>query len=377
MNNKNVISIVLNNFTNDSRVLKEGVSLQNAGYNVTVIALHENDLLEYEQVQALPIHRVRLKSRAWLKWKSIQILKYLEFVFRVTKLYRNKIDIVHCNDLNTLPIGVLIKKISKRTIKIVYDAHEYETEANGLKGLQKQLSKWLEGFLIRFVDQVITVSDSIANEYVRLYSIPKPHLVLNCPFYQQVEKQDIFRETFEIRNDQQVFLYQGGLSKGRGIELLLEAFSSFNDDSKVLVCMGYGPLEKLVQDKAQQHQTIYFHPAVPPDVLLNYTGSGDYGISFIEDTCLSYRYCLPNKMFEYLMAGLPVLTSNLYEMKRLVETHKIGVVVEENTVESFVMAVQTSLELDCQKVKVNIDKIKKKFCWEEQQKVLWRVYSEL
>ncbi|MBF4328677.1 glycosyltransferase, partial [Vibrio anguillarum] len=114
-------------------------------------------------------------------------------------------------------------------------------------------------------------------------------------------------------------------------------------DRNVLVCMGYGPLEALIQEKAHQQSTIFFHPAVTPDVLLNYTSSADYGVSFIEDSCLSYRYCLPNKMFEYLMAGLPVLTSNLFEMKRLVEIEGVGIVAEENTVEGFRKAIELSL----------------------------------
>ena len=79
------------------------------------------------------------------------------------------------------------------------------------------------------------------------------------------------------------------------------------------------------------YKNIYFHKAVSPDVLLDYTSSADFGISTIEDSCLSYRYCLPNKMFEYLMAGIPVIVSNLYEMKRLVESNMVGTVAKENT----------------------------------------------
>ena len=374
---KNVLSIVLNNFTNDSRVLKEGLSLKKDDYIVTVVALHESDLLEIEEIQGLPVNRMRLKSRGWPKWKPIQLLKYLEFIFRVMVAYRNKVDIVHCNDLNALPVGVLLKKISKNKLKIVYDAHEYETETNGSKGIEKKLKKGIESFLIRYADQVITVSDSIANEYAKLYAIPKPHLVLNCPHYRKIKKQNIFREQLNIRDDQTIFLYQGGLSKGRGIELILEVFSQFKEDGNVLVCMGYGPLERMIQEKEVNTTTIFFHPAVTPEVLLQYTSSADYGISFIEDACLSYRYCLPNKMFEYLMAGLPVLTSNLFEMKRLVEAYQVGVVAKENTVDGFVAAVKTSLEMDSQQIKANVEKVKKDFCWEKQEKILLGIYKEI
>jgi glycosyltransferase involved in cell wall biosynthesis len=221
---------------------------------------------------------------------------------------------------------------------------------------------------------VITVSDSIANEYARLYKIQKPHLVLNCPAYREQKKKNIVRDSFPIRDDQSIFLYQGSLGMGRGIEILLEAFSNLESDKNVLVFMGYGSLEKQIQERAEQYKTIFFYPAVSPDVLLNYTSSGDYGVSFIEDTCLSYRYCLPNKMFEYLMAGLPVLTSNLYEMKRIVEKEGIGLVAKDNTVEGFKQAVIESLQQDYLTIQHNVFEARKNYCWEEQDKALMEIY---
>lgn len=119
MNINKVVSIVLNNFTNDSRVLKECISLQRAGYHVQVIALHENNLLEKEHVQGVPVYRVKLKTRNWSKWKPIQLVKYFELAVRVVKKFRNKVDAVHCHDLNALPLGFLIKKLSNKTVRII------------------------------------------------------------------------------------------------------------------------------------------------------------------------------------------------------------------------------------------------------------------
>ncbi len=200
---KSIASIVLNDFTNDSRVLKTSNSLIQFGYNVTVVAMHNEGLVEKEVVGDVNVDRLKLISRPWPKYKSIQMLKYLEFVCRAFWRYKSA-DIIHCNDLNTLPVGMLIKLFGK-DVKVVYDCHEYETEINGLKGFEKKIIKILEGFLIRFCDQVITVSESIADEYVRLYNIPKPALVLNCPPYQSIAKYNIFREMFGIRNDQNIF----------------------------------------------------------------------------------------------------------------------------------------------------------------------------
>lgn len=372
----NVVSVVLNNFTNDSRVLKEAISLNNVGYKVKVLALFEEPLLEYEIISNVAVHRIKLKSRGWSKRKYVQIFKYVEFVFRVIKLYR-KSDVFHCNDLNTLPIGVIVKIFFNQSLKIVYDAHEYETEIKDIHGIEKKIRRWLERTLIKYADKVVTVSNSIANEYHRLYGIPKPGLVLNCPAYTEITKQDLFRKELDIRHDQVIFLYQGGLSKDRGIEILLEAFSILDSGKIVVVFMGYGPLQSTILKYAGKYPAIFFREAVSPSALLDYTASADYGILFYEDTCLNHRFCSPNKIFEYFMAGIPVLTSNLVEMKQLVEKYKLGIVAKENSVQGVIGAINESMLIDYNKTVVNIKKINKVFNWEEQENVLLKVYSEL
>ncbi|MBF4256159.1 glycosyltransferase [Vibrio anguillarum] len=371
-----IVNLVLNSFVNDSRVLKTSKTLINSGYDVSVVALHDSGLKEHETISNVSVYRIKLVTRSWPKYRLIQILKLFEFVVRFIFRYR-KFDVLHCNDLNGFFVGFCCK-LTRPKIIIVYDSHEFAiNDVPNQSARSIKLKKILEGFLIKFAHGVINVSDSIANEYSRLYNIPKPHLVLNCPAYYEQPKRNLLRESLSIRSDQTIFLYQGGLSKGRGIELLLEAFSDLDSDRNVLVCMGYGPLEALIQEKAHQQSTIFFHPAVTPDVLLNYTSSADYGVSFIEDSCLSYRYCLPNKMFEYLMAGLPVLTSNLFEMKRLVEIEGVGIVAEENTVEGFRKAIELSLNQDYEEIQKNVFSARKKYCWEEQEQVLREIYNVL
>ena len=393
---KKIISLVLNNFKNDSRVLKENISLQKAGYNVQVVALWEDGLKEFEIIQNIPVHRIKLKSKNWSKNKLIQLIKYLEFVFRVVKKYKN-FDIIHCNDLNTLPIGVIIKKFFNKNVKIVYDAHEYETEINGLKGFQKSLTKILEKSLIKYADKVITVSNSIANEYTKLYNIEKPAVVLNTPLYKEIDKKDIFREKFNLDKDKTIFLYQGGLSSGRGIEILLETFKDIEEGGKrekeegnfnlqpstlalqpCIVFMGYGELEQLVKEYATKYENIYFHPAVSPDILLDYTSCANFGVHMAQSHCLSYLYALPNKTFEYIMAELPIIVTNLPELGRLASDNNIGILIEKNTKESFKNAITKAINLDktqYQELIENIRKAKKKYCWEKQEKILINTYK--
>lgn len=374
---KEVVSIVINNFKNDSRVLKENISLQKEGYKVKVVALHEEGLKEFDDIQNIPVHRIKLKSRNWSKHKIVQIVKYLEFLYRTIKIYK-KSDILHCNDLDALPVGVIVKKFFNKNVKIVYDAHEYEI--NDTPNQSEKIIKikyFLEKILIKHVDKTITVSNAISDEYVKLYSIEKPALVLNTPPYKNIEKKDIFRKSFKIEKDKRIFLYQGSLSKGRGIENLLETFKTMENKNAVIVFMGYGILESVIRKASEEHLNIYFHNAVSPDILLDYTSSADFGISTIEDSCLSYRYCLPNKMFEYLMAEVPVIVSNLPEMKRVVNLNKVGMVVKENNTKELINTIHDIIKIDKNSFQENIKSFKTKYNWEEQEKVLVKVYEGL
>ncbi|GAG81946.1 unnamed protein product, partial [marine sediment metagenome] len=160
----------------------------------------------------------------------------------------------------------------------------------------------VEKTLIRFVDATITVSNSIAEAYAKRYRISKPALVLNCPPHTIVKKNNKFREKFGIPESKMIFLYQGGLSHGRGIEMLLEAFQRIDQNRVVLILMGYGPLEEKIKKISNQSSNIFLHPAVSPEELWEYTGSADIGVVAMKNTCLNHYYCLPNKFFEYAMA---------------------------------------------------------------------------
>lgn len=376
----NNLHISLTNLKNESRVLKETYSLveNNIFDHIYIVGLNENGL---EKSQVLDnkrtINRIKLQSKNFPKNLFFQLLKYFEFMFVILFKYREKdIEVVNIHSLGLLPIGVLYKTFYRT--KLIYDAHEYETETQGLRGFRKKLAKFLESSLIKHCDKVIVVSESIANEYKKLYpKLSRPYVVLNTPPYIKIKKKNIFRDKFDIDKHQTIFLYQGGLSEGRGIEILLDTFKQIKDDKSVIVFMGYGSLEGLVQTVTKEYSNIYFHQAVSPDVLLEFTSSADFGISTIEDSCLSYRYCLPNKMFEYLMAEIPVIVSNLYEMKKLVEHNNIGVVTKENTLGGLKEAIKKAIVLDKKTLQINIQKVKEIYNWEEQEKVLLQIYRDL
>lgn len=371
----NVLSIVFNNFKNDRRVLKENISLLNAGYDVQVIALYEPPLKEREIIQNIPVHRLRLKTRNWGKSKFVQLLKYLEVFFILLRNYKNT-DIIHCNDFDPLLISVIWKRLLSNKIKIVYDAHEYETERNDLYGFEKKIVKFLEKRLIKYVDKIITVSESIANEYVRLYGVNKPALVLNCPKFQKVVKKDLFREKFNLNKNDIIFLYIGGLQLGRGIEIILDVFKRLTNE-KVLIVLGDGSLKEKVEVYAKTCKNIFYHPAVSYEILLNYTASADFGLLPYENTCLNHYFCLPNKLFDYLMAGLPVIVPDLLELKKIVETYRLGYIVESYKPENLITTINGIKKDDKFSFLNNIKKFDEEYNWENQEKALLKLYEEL
>jgi glycosyltransferase involved in cell wall biosynthesis len=370
-----VANIVFNSFTNDSRVLKESLSLAKNGYEVEVIAHGDKGLPLEESYENIKIKRLAYLDRKVTKTKFGKLKACLQYM-KETVQYCKNFDILHCNDINTLPIGVIIKKFFNKNVKIIYDAHEYETETYALSGIQKKITKLSEKYLIKYADRVITVSNSIADEYVKLYNIVKPALVLNAPPYKDVKKQDKFREKFGI-DGKTIFLYQGGLSKNRGIELLLEVFKTINNSESIIVFMGYGDLEALIIEASKESDNIFFHEAVSPDILLDYTVSADFGIATIEDSCLSYHYCLPNKLFEYIMAEVPVIVSDLPEMKKVVLSNHVGVVSQSDSMKGLKEAIGKAVKLDKNQLQINLKKLKKIYNWENQEKVLLDTYKEL
>ena len=367
---RKILFCTLSSIDNDSRVLKEISTLTKNGYQI--VSLSVNTKSNFNFLNKVVHHRPgRIFGIPGFSLIGLYF-NYFRFVLRQKGIY-----IIHCNDLNTLPAGVFAKMFNRK-LKLVYDSHEYAINDTPY---ESKISIWLKYFieriLIQFADKVITVSNSIANEYKRLYNIPKPSLILNCPRYHEQQKKDIFRNEFNIRSDQNIFLYQGALSRGRGIEIMVQVFETFKSDDNVLIFMGYGPLETFIKNVSKEYTNIYFHPAVSTDILLEYTSSADFGISTIKDSCLSYRYCLPNKLFEYFMAGIPVIVSNLYEMKSLVEKYQAGIVSGSNSVQGFTKAVEESLNQDYLRMVENVKKTRKRFCWEEQEKKLIKIYKEL
>ncbi|WP_417656303.1 glycosyltransferase family 4 protein [Pseudidiomarina aestuarii] len=373
------IHITLTDFRNESRVLKEIASLESFSIfeSYIVIALSSGDLPFEERISSRSVvRRINLISRILPKNGPFQVIKFFEFMLKcIFMVKKEQAQVINIHTIALLPFAWLIKKIFK--VKLVYDTHELETEKNGLCGLRKRISKWTEAKFIGSCDLVIVVSELIADWYADTYKIERPLVVKNAPRLRHQDKKDLFREALPILPEQKILLYQGGLTKGRGIHLILDAFKVREENDVVAVFMGYGDLACEVQQTAKNHSNVFYFPAVAPSIVLDYTASADIGISLIENTCLSYYYCLPNKLFEYAMAGLPVIVSDMKEMADTVQRAGFGMVLSEYSNKAINAAVDSLAFCDLGSFSCHAYQFAQANAWERQEKVMLEGYHRM
>lgn len=373
------LHIIVTPFEHESRVLKQcRVAADfDGGKPRMVIALWEPGLEEHEILgDDLSVWRVALRSRSWPRNLFVQVIKYFEFAFRIlARMKSGDITVITAHSVSALPVGVALKWLT--SAPLVYDAHELESEANGLSPVRRVFTRRMEGLWIKAANRIVTVCDSIADWYREAFPVERPLVVRNVPIRPDTvgPRSTALRDQHDISANELLFLYQGSLAPGRGIGTLLTNFSSPEMRSH-LVVMGYGALEDEVKEAAAKASNIHFQPAVPPDEVLYYTSSADIGLCLIENTCLSYYYSLPNKLFEYLLSGLPVLVNDMPEQRRIVEEFKCGWVVPESQSEQEKLLL--SIDSDqFEARRVGAIRAGESFNWEDEAAKLRELYAAL
>lgn len=363
---KRNIHIYQSPMTHESRIFKTVKTISANFHEIVLLGVGADNLPKTEVLYP----NVIIKRSPNFSSKLLRFLVYYVWVFFQLVKTRKKVLTIH--SLELLPFVFLAKLM--RT-KVVYDAHELETEKNGMGGLRKKTSKIVEKIGIKFCDKVIVVGFKIADFYQESYGL-KPYVILNIPYLNnsQLNTKNLFREEFPIQGSDVIFLYQGLLGKGRGIENLIETFKQLPQTNKKLVFMGYGTLQDEVKEAAKNCVNIFYKEAVSPEKVLDYTQSSDFGLSLIENTSLSYYYCLPNKLFEYTQAEIPVIVSDNIEMKDIVTKNNIGYSIANNTdsLKNLLLTLDKSSLAD---FKPSLITFKNKFNWEAQEATLKEIYT--
>ena len=360
----------------DNRILKELEALAGIDtHDVTCIGFN-SELGPSNTNKKLKAQLIILRSNSnipkWIPWPIKPTLKLIEFYIRLSKAaIKFKPTVVHCHDTLVLPIGVLVKCISKA--KLIYDAHELESNKNGQTKALSKATLFVEKIAWKKIDHLISVSDSIIDWYLKNLGTKPNTLILNSPFINNIDSESnkYFHRLYNITPDKLVFVYLGILGYGRGIDYILDVFSRKNIKSHV-VFIGYGELESKIKDVSKTNTNIHYHKAVAHEEVVSLVKNADVGLCLIENVSLSDFYCLPNKLFEYTFAGLPVLASNFPDIKNIVIKYNLGRVCDINS-KSINEAVS---EIEVTHLS-NINSDLTELGWPSQAKKLLNTYSVL
>lgn len=307
-------------------------------------------------------------------------LFYAEFNFRLFLfLLFQKYDILVSNDLDTLLPNLLISKLRRK--KLVYDSHEYFC---GILEIQnrpnvKKIWQKIEKFCFPKLNNIITVSQSIAEQYGKEYG-KKVNVVRNIPRLLQTEYIHT-RKSLQLPENKFIIILQGNaIHKGRGGEEMVEAMTKI--DNALLLVIGQGDVIAEMKQMAktlQIEERIMFINRVTPQLLRNYTHLADLGVSFDQNLSLNHYFSLPNKIFEYIHAGVPVLTSNLPERKRIVEQYQVGIVIDNFSPTNIAKEINKLIENKeiISTYKENCRKAAQVLNWENEEKVIQKIYQPL
>jgi glycosyltransferase involved in cell wall biosynthesis len=361
----------------DSRIFREteAIAQWRIFDRVVLVGIRRGDLVNREDLD----HSRKIVRLAHGKSRSAfsKIIGTIAWSWRVySKWSQAPVACINCHSLPMLPLCVILKL--RTGAKLVYDPHELETEANGLSGPRRLLSRVIERLLIRRADAQIVVGDAIADWYADTYGIARPAVVMNCPDRPSITPSNRLHQSLGLDDTTNIFLYQGKIAIGRGIELILAAFAELDPDIGVAVFMGDGPLAAQVRAAGKNHPNIRWHPPVAPADLPEYTASARAAFCLIESVCLSYEYCLPNKLFEYLGAHVPVIATDLRELGPLIRRYGVGVLVPASpSVMDVRHAVMQSLTLSRSTLDQGFGAVARAYSWDQQLRTLRQVYASL
>ena len=357
MTRKTIFVAVTNDVSTDYRVHKVCNYLVSRGYIVTVYGRVLPNTIPVQR----DYHVIRKKH-----WFQENFLFYAEFNIRLFfALLFTKTEVILANDLDTLPACFFASRLKK--VSLVYDSHELFSEGPELQGRKLVQSFWrnLEDYFLPKIDKSYTVSQSIVNFYNTKYK-NKMGLVRNIPL------QEDFLKTEEVQfpTAQKTILYQGVLNPGRGLKKMIKALHFLEDFD--LVIIGYGKVEQelkeFVLQQNMQHR-VHFLGRIAREKLFNYTKKATLGMVLEEPLGLSFTYALPNKLFDYIHAELPIIAGKLPEVVRIIKKHKVGVIVEDYSPKTIAKAIK---DLVANKplllqIKENQQKAKAELCWEKEQ----------
>ncbi len=368
---RKVIVSVINDLVTDQRVKKVCGSLHEMGFKLVLVGRRMHNSLRID-ARPYPVRRMRLLfEKGPLFYVCFQIRLFIFLLF-------HKCDLLISNDLDTLLPNYLVSKLKR--IPLVYDSHEYFTGVPELENnnLKRKIWKLVERWIFPGLKDVFTVNESIADLYAEEYGI-RPVVIRNVPQTgEEIVKKS--RASLSMPEDKKIMILQGsGINIRRGAEEMVEAMRFI--ENAVLFIVGGGDVINILKEKVKQwhlEQKVLFKPRQPYETLMQYTAATDLGLSLDMDTNINYRFSLPNKIFDYLHAGIPVLASDLVEIRKIIDTYQVGDFIPDHEPQHIAQKVNEifSRPEKLMQWRQNTRKAAHELSWENESKILKKIYAK-
>lgn len=373
MSHSRIYILVTSELSHDPRVTKEAQTAFEHGYDVCVICReHLGDTPPYK------VATFGTKRPESLLGKYVE--RTLSMILMFYLVIRGKPDIIHANDLDTLPVGFWAGKLLRS--KIIYDSHELWPDASSrLHGAAGSIADGLQRFLLHRIDGVVTVNEYIAGVLKQRYGFSAPILVVkNTPYLE-------YHEMLSPRNwvkkfaGKKIVLYLSRFIPNRGIEDAIDAAMYLSDDI-VVVFRGYGPLENKMKQWVMERRLgkkVFFLPPVPMEDIVAASVGADVGLVLYDPVNASNYHVSPNKLFELMMAGVPMIGSDVPFLRMLLLKYGLGDVYTPGNAKELaekIMLIAHNESLHAT-MKENCLKYRQQFCWEKEGEKLIRFYETI
>ncbi len=311
----------------DARTLNIAATYAKNGSSVAVVGLGNKDDIIKDDKNGVHYYKISVNKFQ----KTLQ--RWLDF-FRKSTIVINDLPakLVFAEDVYSLPMANEAAKFHKS--KIIYDSREIYSQIGPLhnRKTKQKIIKLMEKRYIKRVNTIIVTAEHDA-DYLKEHLTNKiPYITIkNYPPYREKTSSQIIRKKLNIPENKKIVIYQGMLLEGRGIEKTIKAVEMLNDT--VFVILGNGPLKTQLTEfinSKNLHDKIFLPGAVPYKNLHDWTSGADVGVSLIEPISISYKHALPNKIFEYTMARIPTLCTDLPAQKDIIDEFENGIYISHS-----------------------------------------------
>ncbi len=384
---------VLGRARSDVRALRAASALNEAGYAPTIVDIdgEQEGKPPVETISGVSVRHIGVPaSFLATRFKRRVLLRAARmFLQSAWQLLQTPADIYHALDLPALFACYIAARLRRKPL--IFEAYELplstlpSSELSVGRKLLHLLLKPLLAHILPRCAAVITVSPPIVEEMKRRYHLLNVALVRNIPEYRHRQKSDCLRRYLNVGPEVRIALYQGNIQPDRQLDRLVRA-AAFLQDNTVIVIMGANvgttqqQLESLIESEGVGDR-VKIIPPVPYDELFTWTASADIGlIVYAADYSPNVQMMLPNKLFEYMMAGLPVLCSPLEEIVDVVHTHQIGQVLPSLASSDIAAAINRMLDdpLSLSAMREHaLEAAREEYCWEKEHSRLLSLYQAL